>query len=189
MVFFYIFGYSLSLWKYLLSKYVKCILGGSLNKINQFLFDWTFHFIKNKDIVLRKIVNIEEYINQNYVFVEYKDKKMVYLVVPFVDDFDKVWGELQEFKKKTESDASCIVMFNNKENLDKVVEKWDVIDKDPKFQLIFSNPFSVTDKRWIIFPYTHSRITEASALKSGLKSLFNVVDPISEKTVERMISQ
>lgn len=177
------------LWKYLLSKYAKVFIGDRLDKISQFLFDWTFHFIKNKDIILRKIVNIEEYMNQDYIFVEYKDKRMVYLVVPFIKDFDKTWNDLQEFKKKTESDASCIVMFNNKENLDKMVEKWSIVDKDPKFQLVFTNPFSMTEKRWIVIPFTHSRISEPSALKSGLKALFSTVDPISEKTAERMIQQ
>ncbi|MBW2992690.1 hypothetical protein KY345_05730 [Candidatus Woesearchaeota archaeon] len=167
----------------------KLLIGDRLNKVTEFLFDWTFHFIKNKDVVLRKIVNIEEYINQGYIFVEYKDKRMVYYVVPFIEDFNKVWGELQEFKNKTKSSDSCIVMFNNKENLDKVIEKWSIVDKDSKFQLVFANPFSVTEKRWIIIPYTHSMVTEPAALKKGLMALFGTVDPISEKTAIRMINQ
>lgn len=158
-----------------------------MDKSDNYMFDWTFHFIKNKDVVARKIVNIEEYINQKYIFVEYKDKRMVYYVVPAVEDFDKTWSELQEFKSKTNSTDSCIVCLNNRENLDKFIEKWNIVNKDPKFQIVFSNPFSTTDKRWIVIPYTHSMISEPSALKQGLKALFETVDPISEKTLLRMI--
>lgn len=184
-----VFSKYCAIWKYLLRIIIKYNRGDTLEKVTQFLFDWTFHFIKNKDIVLKKIVGIEEYVNQDYIFVEYKDKKMVYYVVPFIDDFEKVWSSLQEFKNKTNSTGSCIVMFNNKENLDNVIEKWDIINKDPKFQIVFSNPFSITEKRWIIIPHTHSMITEATALKSGLKSLFGTVDPISRKVAEKMIKQ
>lgn len=154
-----------------------------------FLFDWTFHFIKNRDILVRRIVKIEEYINQGYIFVEYKDKRMVYLVVPFIKDFDKVWGSLQEFKKSTDSSDSCLVVFNDKDNLDKVIENWQIMDKYPEFQIIFANPFSMQDKRWILIPYTHSRVTEPSALKQGLKAMFETVDPIRKKTVEKMLKQ
>lgn len=158
-----------------------------MDKISNFLFDWTFHFIKNKDILVKKIVKIEEYINQGYMFVEYKDKRMVYLVAPFIDDFDKEWDSLQEFKKKTKSTDSCIVLFNDKANLDKVIEKWEVIDKDPGFQLVFANPFSMQDKRWVIIPYTHSRVIEPSSLKQGIKSMFETVDAISKSTAEKML--
>lgn len=163
------------------------MFGDRLDKITNFLFDWTFHYIKNKDIILRKIKDIQEYVNHDYIFVEYKDKRVVYLVVPFVEDFGKVWGLLQEFKKSTNSSDSCLVVFNNKDNLDKVAENWKTVDKYPKFQLIFANPFSLQDKRWIIVPYTHSRIIEPSALKQGLKAMFETVDPISKKTVEKML--
>ena len=166
---------------------IKNNKGDNLDKTGQFLFEWTFQFIKNKDIVARKIVKVEEYINQDYIFVEYKDKKMVYLVVPSITDFEKKWEELQEAKRKTESTDSCIVLFNSKQNFDKTLEKWSIIEKDPKLQIVFTNPFSMTDKRWIVIPYTHTRISEPSALKTGLKSLFDTVEPISEDTLLKMI--
>jgi hypothetical protein len=157
-----------------------------LDKVTGILFEWTFHFIKNKDVLLKKIVKIEEYVNQDYISVEYKDKKMVYYVIPFIEDFGKSWDLLQEIKKKTESSDSCIVMFNSEDNLGKVIENWGILDKDPKLQLIFANPYSLTDKRWAIMPHTHSKIIEPSALKSGLKSLFIGVDPISKNTMLKM---
>ena len=158
-----------------------------MDKTAQFLFEWAFQFIKNKDVVLRKIVNIEEYINQSYILVEYKDKRMVYFVAPYIKDFDKTWEELQEAKKKTESTDSCIITFNNKENFDQIIRKWNLLDKDPKLQVVFTNPFSMTEKRWIVIPYTHSRISEPSALKTGLKTLFSTVDQITENTLIKMI--
>ena len=157
-----------------------------MDKITGILFEWAFHFIKNKDVMLRKIVKIEEYVNLDYIFVEYKDKKMVYYVVPFIEEFNKVWSSLQEIKKKTESSDLCIVVFNSEDNLSKVIENWNILDKDPKLQLVFANPYSLTDKRWAIIPYTHSKIIEHSALKGGLRSLFEGVDPISKATLARM---
>ena len=46
----------------------------------------------------------------------------------------------------------------------------------PMLSIYFVNPNSSTEKKWIIYPFTHSKITEHSALKLGLMTLFESVE-------------
>jgi hypothetical protein len=62
------------------------------------------------------------------------------------------------------------------------LKNWSKLITIPKLSVYFVNPFSETDKRWIIFPYTHHQISEQESLSNGLRSLFESVDPIDEKT-------
>ena len=60
---------------------------------------------------------------------------------------------------------------------------------DFKFlNIIFVNPFSGFDKKWIVFPYTHHRVCDESSLELGLKSMFDMVEPIEEKELIAKIS-
>ena len=42
--------------------------------------------------------------------------------------------------------------------------------------VMFVNPESKIDKKWIIYPATHNSICDASSLKTGLESMFAMVD-------------
>ena len=86
---------------------------------------------------------------------------------------------IKDIELPDSSDYSSLVVLNNKENLKKVIEDWSKLTKDPKFRIFFVNP--CVNKRWIIYPYTHNRITEKSALKPGLNALFESVESINEK--------
>lgn len=57
-----------------------------------------------------------------------------------------------------------------------------------QFNLYFVNPFSPTLKQWAIYPHTHQIITQGQALKLGLKTLFQSVEPITKEELEKQIS-
>ena len=52
----------------------------------------------------------------------------------------------------------------------------------------FVNPFSKIEKKWIIYPSTHNRISDEASLKPGLRAMFDTVEAISKKEVEKILS-
>lgn len=160
-----------------------------MDKVVAFLSEWVFYYVKNRDLVDRKLEKVEEYINKCYVFARFKDKLQVYFIEPEVEDLAKTLERVDAAKKETNSDFSCLVLLNSVNNLKVVEDGWGKLDKDPKLSLLFVNPFSLLDKKWIIFPHTHSRIIEPGALARGLKSLFEGVESTSVDDISDRIKQ
>ena len=69
-----------------------------------------------------------------------------------------------------------IFTYNTKNNLESLISMWDSIIKYKSLSICFVNQESKLEKRWIIHPYTHNKISERSALKQGLMSLFQTVE-------------
>lgn len=126
------------------------------------LLEWTIFFVKNKDILKKEIKDYK--ILKNYIEFDYGDRKHTYYVYPQLN------SELIEHSTK---DTATVVCLNKKENLKFVVDNWDKIIKNKKFSIVFVHMSS--NQRWIIYPYTHNMITEKSALKSGLQTLFEQI--------------
>jgi hypothetical protein len=66
-----------------------------------------------------------------------------------------------------------------------LVDNWDKLIKFPSLTLYFVNPFSKLDKKWLINPYVHSKICDDKSLKTGLKSMFEMVTPLSDADMEQ----
>lgn len=131
------------------------------------LKEWLILFIKHKDIFYKKIVNISE--KGNIVVVEQKENTLYYAILPHINDINNL---LEEYVDK----QICIVTYNTKPNLNVIIKDWQKFSKLPMLSIYFVNPNSSTDKKWIISPFTHSKITESSSLKLGLQTLFESVE-------------
>jgi len=126
------------------------------------LLEWTTAYIKYKDSIKGKIKDLTADVNTNKIKVSFKDNtEEIYLCVP----------SLESLKMDNLSDEK-IVCFNKKENLNWLTSKWESI-KDKKCVFLFVN--TKKSENWAINPRVHSSITDKSALKSGLKSLFESV--------------
>lgn len=143
------------------------------NKTIKFLKEWCFHYIKNKDLILNKLITID--IKEDRLEVKYKDKEQVFLIKPEIKDIDKFSEQF-----------TALVTLNTKENLEIIIKNWDKLKKYPKLSIYFVNPFSALDKVWIIFPRTHNLITEKSTLKSGLNSLSQNVDVFTKEDFKKI---
>ena len=160
-----------------------------MENVVAFLSEWVFYYVKNRDLVDRKLEKVEEYITKSYVFAKFKDKLQVYFIEPEISDLGKTLERVDAAKKELGCDFSCLVLLNSIKNLKAVQDGWSKLDKDPKLSLLFVNPFSLLDKKWIIFPHTHSQIIEASALRQGLKSLFDGVESTSVDEISSKVKQ
>lgn len=145
-----------------------------MNNIHNYLIEWIVEFLKNKDLMMKNILEIKKEADGFDVAVKFKDKEVFYLVRPIVTDFEEVLAKVAAKGNVT------LVVLNNEQNLKVLIENWQKIADARLFCMIFVNPFSETDKRWIIYPYTHHRICDPGSLKTGLKSMFEAVERIDE---------
>lgn len=130
------------------------------------LKEWLILFIQHKDIFQKKIVKIEE--KEGVVVVEYKDYLHYFAILPNITNIIF----LDSYKDKHIS----IIAYNTKDNLNTLISEWPKLAEFSMLSVYFVNPYSNTDKKWIIYPFTHHRISEKGSLKLGLQTLFESVE-------------
>jgi len=181
------------------------------------LVDWIVTYVKNRDSVAKKIESIEKDKDGFDVFVKFKGslkseisnsrrnskgisgvpekpkvflrtyessirkKEQYFIVMPFINNIDDVLTKIKEDMH------FGMVTFNTKENFNVVIDNWKKLINFKHLSIYFVNPFSQLDKKWIIYPYTHSKICDEGSLKLGLKTMFEMVEPIDEEKVKTLI--
>jgi hypothetical protein len=148
-----------------------------MDKETTYLVDWTEVFLKNRDLMLRKIKGIEK--KENKLFVTFKDKEQIFMIYPTLTDIDTT--ALNSMKNPT------FVMLNSEENIIWTLKNWAKLIQVKTLSMFFVNPFSEGDKRWIIFPNTHHQVTEPEALELGLRSMAEAVVKISKEEFSQKI--
>lgn len=126
------------------------------------LADWMKTFLKNRDVFDRSITSIEDVAGG---FVVHKQSGDVFVLIrPQFDDIDEVVSR----------EGPCaLVVLNSKKNFAALLKAWGVLSAKKNLCVYFVNP--KTSEKWLVYPYTHSQITEKSALEKGLQSLFDTV--------------
>lgn len=127
--------------------------------------------VKNKDLFLKKIIKLTEDVGGFDFVVEYADKKQYFIVRPLLENIDDI------LKKMGTDGHFAIIVLNKRDNLNMVIKNWSKLIEFKNLCIYFVNPSSSTDKKWVIFPYTHNKICERSSLELGLKSMFEIVEP------------
>lgn len=139
------------------------------------LKEWTIQFIKNKDIIQKKILEIKD--NGNTVEVIFKDNKRQLLFIQPDVKLVEVADALEQSTKDPLMFVS-IVCLNKRTNLQELIKNWQRIVDFPQLSMYFVNPESATDKKWMIYPHTHHKISDPSSLKLGLESMFSTVQEV-----------
>ncbi len=135
----------------------------------QVLTNWIVEYVKSRDVMTKQITSIKQDASEADVVIEGTLKSQYIIVQPELDDL----GRLQGLKDK----HIVLVTANTQDNMNFLVSHWDELVKYQHLSVYFVNPNSSLDKRWIIFPATHDRITERNALRRGLESLYATVEP------------
>ncbi|MGV8163199.1 MAG: hypothetical protein ACP5N2_07755 [Candidatus Nanoarchaeia archaeon] len=126
------------------------------------LIEWAVSYIKYKDSVRGRIQTIEEQKEKNRVLITNKDGgKDTYLCRELLDGLD--------IKEISSEKIACL---NKKDNVTWLINNWDLL-KDKKATFIFVNVKK--SESWAINPGMHHSITDKTALKPGLKSLFESI--------------
>jgi hypothetical protein len=146
-----------------------------------FLAEWTVGFLKNRDLIAKKIKNIEMNKDGFDLCVKYSDREQYIIVMPILKELDPI------IRKFNNNSYFTIVALNSKDNLQILLKIWNRLIDFKFLNIIFANPFSSTDKKWMVHPHTHHKICDEASLELGLKSMFEMVEPTDEKAVlERM---
>ena len=126
------------------------------------LLEWTAAYIKYKDSVRGKIQGFAVDEKTSRIDITNKDGSKEVFICP------KMLNDLDVSKLKDEK----IACLNKKENLNWLISNWDSV-KDKRCIFLFANPKK--SENWAINPFMHSNVTDKSALKPGLKSLFESI--------------
>lgn len=130
------------------------------------LFEWTVHYVKNKDLTFRKLVKHTEHPKENYIEFEFKDKKVFYYVIERIND--KVIDQAKSKEHKV------IVCNNTEDNFKFLITHWKKFSEYKNLSVLFVN-LKLNDK-WIINPHTHSMIADPDSIESGLRTMFDTAN-------------
>jgi hypothetical protein len=133
--------------------------------MNLDLLSWTEAFLKYKDTIQRKIQEIE--INKDKKEIKVTQKDGTIHKYECIDDLTNI--NIKNIENKR------IVCLNTKNNLNWLINNWQDI-KEIETTFIFSNPKKTA--HWTVNPKIHNNITEKSAVKQGLKTLFESIPEI-----------
>jgi hypothetical protein len=126
------------------------------------ILEWTVAFTKYKDSVKGAIQSMEQDEKAGVLNVINKDgSKYKHLCMDSLVHLDA--------KSLSDEKVSCL---NKKENVNWLTDNWDIL-KDKKCIFFFVN--LKKSENWAINPRMHHSVTDKSALKSGLKSLFESI--------------
>ncbi|NQU98117.1 hypothetical protein HQ533_01505 [Candidatus Woesearchaeota archaeon] len=125
------------------------------------LKEWTIHFVKNKDLLQKNLVDYEE--KENPIVFHFKDKDCQYLILEVLDD--SVFSFIRQTGLKT------VVCLGKKENLNFFIENWKTFSSIQDLNFVFARIHD--SRRWIINPFVHNKICDDESLVLGLKSMFS----------------
>mgnify|MGYP001606786807 CR=1 FL=1 len=137
------------------------------------LKEWTYNYIKHKDIIHRRISEINDL--GDYFLVNNKDEShIVFLVKENVSSFNETIVKIKSLEKEHNANKVTLVVYNNKSNFELLVTHWEELVSMPTLIVVFSNP--KTNDKWMISPHVHNKIADSGSLKQGLKSMFETVE-------------
>lgn len=147
------------------------------SKISKFLVEWAENYFKSRDAFTKSIVSMEK--TEKGLDITFKDKKEKVSVIADL-------SLIQESILPNLADNTSIITLNNRKNLDILYDFWSKLNTK-SIKIYFINPFSTTDRKWIINPQVHSKISEPSALKTGLLAMFETVEPLTLEMLKSKI--
>ncbi|MCX6709969.1 MAG: hypothetical protein NTV63_03405 [Candidatus Woesearchaeota archaeon] len=158
----------------------------SKEEIVSFLVNWLIPYIKNKDIMQKSILEIKN--SKDTIYVKYSNRKAFFIAIPIAEKFSDA---IERAKSENPAIASgnaelTISVFNTKGNLDSLISEWKELSKMRNLKILFINPESELDTKWIICPHVHSLICDEKSVGRGLKSMFEMVDSLTESQIEKM---
>ncbi|MEK6886838.1 MAG: hypothetical protein AABW88_03320 [Nanoarchaeota archaeon] len=152
-----------------------------MEKEVKFLKDWAVRYIKNKDIITKKIISLKENDND---FVVTRESEHKYVVVPYLKEIKEIIKEIKKFEH-----GKTLICFHTKSNFNFLIENWnEFVELGRYFLVYFVNPFSKLDRVLSICPYTHQLISDEESLKLGLNTMAETVEFTTEEEIKKIVN-
>lgn len=155
-------------------------MASEIDSIRDHLLMWLERYFENRRLMDRTISAVSKK-DDCIVIEKTSGPSKYYFVFPSLDD---IKSSLTDYVQPHQ----YIVALNTKDNLDVISTSWDSLHSVQHFGLMFINPFSKLDKKWVVFPSTHHLISDGKSIKKSLSVLFNNVDATTVKEVSKIIS-
>lgn len=131
------------------------------------ILEWAENYLNHRKLVFK---NIEQIIRKkNMIQVKYNEDIEEQLFPTLC---------LEDFKKAIGTTKITLVTLNSKKNFKYLIENWKKYSSFTELKIMFINPKSIKDKKWVVKPYVHNMVSDGDALVKGLKSMFGTVDSI-----------
>ncbi|MBI2575033.1 hypothetical protein HYV82_04055 [Candidatus Woesearchaeota archaeon] len=143
-------------------------------KPEEYLTEWAKNYIRHKDIVLKRIVSMEE--KGGRITVRYKDRTASYEPMASMKDFEKA------------SNEATIITFNTQDNLQQLLKGWARLVAK-KLVVVMINPLSKLDNKWVIAAHIHDRICDKASFKQGMQTMFETVEPLSSEQISELCKE
>lgn len=151
-----------------------------MDKVYSYLMDWSINFIKNRDILTKKISDIKKK-ELDFSVVNKDRTEIFYFIILSIENISEI------LKKTNKNSHFGIFTLNNKKNLIILINNWEKLIEFEYLGFYFINPFSKLDEKWVIFPYTHHRICDPDSLQTGLRTMSEMVDEITEDQLKEKL--
>lgn len=145
-----------------------------------YLKEWITTYLKNKDAFFKRIEKIEES-SECALLIHYKDgRHQCFLILPESKTFE-------EIKTHQKEDHVAVVLLNNAGNRKSMVDQWSWLKEYRYLTLYFVNPLSNGEKKWVVMPYTHSKVCDETKLMQGLKAMAELVEDITNSILKEKV--
>ena len=77
-----------------------------------------------------------------------------------------------------------IVTLSNEDNFKATQARWRELCVSPHVLMVFVNPKSFGDDKWILKPHLHDKVCDRSSLIRGLRGMAELVEPVTAAVLE-----
>ena len=121
------------------------------------LKEWTLTYVKNKDLIQKKLKSHTE--KGNVLTFTFTDKTHEYVLQEELDS-----------NYKGQTNPTTLVCPATPNNLTALIKQWNQLVKRKDLTVVFVN--LETHDKWLVHPPTHHLIADTATLELGLKSMF-----------------
>lgn len=142
------------------------------------LKEWALTYIKHRDMAARKIAKIKNS-DSGFVVVNNDGTSLSCIVKPSLKSLDSVAAAAEQKK------PIIVFALSNEENTLAVYKAWEPLSKNNGLIIVFANPFSATEDKWVLKPFLHNKVCDRNSLLQGLKAMSELVEPVDEESLAK----
>ncbi|MBI2581393.1 hypothetical protein HYV85_06365 [Candidatus Woesearchaeota archaeon] len=151
----------------------------------EFMKEWALRYVRHRDIAARKISGLKD-TGYGFVIVNNDGSSTGCFVQPSLQGVKPALFATAAVADKESKESMrniLIVTLSNSENIQAVYRMWDVLAANSGMLVVFANPFSALEDKWVLKPHLHNRVCDRGSLLQGLRAMSGLVEPIDEETL------
>ncbi|HIG98773.1 TPA: hypothetical protein HA231_05110 [Candidatus Woesearchaeota archaeon] len=135
--------------------------------------EWASIYVLHRDIAYGRIADVQK--TPDGFRVANKDGTATLCVVkPDLRGMDA--GKLAQANEN----STILFTLSNGSNITEVCNRWNVLSGIKGLLVVFTNPISTTDDKWLLKPHLHDKVCDRASLLRGLNAMAELVEPITE---------